>query len=418
MKKISVIGLGYVGLPIALEFSKFFKVVGYDKNKVRVNNLIKGIDTNFEFNKKKIIRSRIKFTNTVNDTKLSDFFIVTVPTPVTKQLKPDLNILTSAIKSIAPYIKRKSMVIIESTVYPGVTEEICKPILEKLSGMKSPEDFFIGYSPERINPGDKKNILSRINKVVSSQNKKSLAIIYSLYKNIIKAKVFKASSIKVAEAAKVIENAQRDINIAFINELSLIFDRLNINTSSVLKAAQTKWNFLKFSPGLVGGHCIGVDPYYLTHISKKNNYNPKVILSGREVNNKMIFYIFQKIKKIFKNKKIKINFFGTSFKENCADNRNSKSIELLSILKKNNYKLTVTDPYLIKSKIKKINGIQVKKINELKKSDLCLFTVSHKEYFKLTNKDLGKILNKNGYIFDIKNIFKNEVLRNLKNWKL
>lgn len=417
MKKISIIGLGYVGLPLAKEFSKYFNVVGYDKNLERVNELNEGIDRNFEFQKKDIKKSKIKFSNNINDIKHSDFFILTVPTPVTTNLKPDLRLLISAVKSVAPFVKKSSMVIIESTVYPGVTEDICQPILEKISKLKSPKDFYIGYSPERVNPGDKKNTVANINKVVASQNTDSKLIIYNLYKKIIKAQVFKAESIKVAEAAKVIENAQRDINIAFVNELSLIFNKLNIKTTSVLKAASTKWNFLKFNPGLVGGHCIGVDPYYLTYIAKKNKYNPRVILSGRLVNNNMVMFIFYQIKKIFKNKKITINFFGTSFKENCADIRNSKSIELLKILKKNNYKIIINDPFLIKAKLKKLNGIPIKIIKNLKKSDLCIFTVAHKEYSDFNNVNLKKLVKKNGYVFDIKNIFNDNTLKNINYWK-
>ena len=417
MKKISIIGLGYVGLPLGKEFSKYFNVVGYDKNLERVDELNKGIDRNFEFQKKDIKKSKIKFSNNINDIKYSDFFILTVPTPVTANLKPDLRLLISAVRSVAPFVKKGSMVIIESTVYPGVTEDICQPILEKISKLKSPNDFYIGYSPERVNPGDKKNTISNINKVVASQNAESKLIIYNLYKKIIKAQVFKAESIKVAEAAKVIENAQRDINIAFVNELSLIFNKLNIKTTSVLKAASTKWNFLRFNPGLVGGHCIGVDPYYLTYIAKKNKYKPRVILSGRLVNNNMVMFIFHQIKKIFKNKKISINFFGTSFKENCADIRNSKSIELLKILKKKDYKIILNDPFLIKAKLKKINGIPIKIIENLKKSDLCIFTVAHKEYSKLNNINLKKLVKKNGYVFDIKNIFNNNTLNNINYWK-
>ena len=417
MKKISIIGLGYVGLPLAKEFSKYFNVVGYDKNLERVNELNEGIDRNFEFQKKDIKKSKIKFSNNINDIKHSDFFILTVPTPVTTNLKPDLRLLISAVKSVAPFVKKSSMVIIESTVYPGVTEDICQPILEKISKLKSPKDFYIGYSPERVNPGDKKNTVANINKVVASQNTDSKLIIYNLYKKIIKAQVFKAESIKVAEAAKVIENAQRDINIAFVNELSLIFNKLNIKTTSVLKAASTKWNFLKFNPGLVGGHCIGVDPYYLTYIAKKNKYNPRVILSGRLVNNNMVMFIFYQIKKIFKNKKITINFFGTSFKENCADIRNSKSIELLKILKKNDYKIILNDPFLIKAKLKKLNGIPIKIIKNLKKSDLCIFTVAHKEYSDFNNVNLKKLVKKNGYVFDIKNIFNDNTLKNINYWK-
>ena len=417
MKKISIIGLGYVGLPLAKEFSKYFNVVGYDKNLERIDELNKGLDRNFEFKKKDIKKSKIKFTKNIADIKFSDFFILTVPTPVTANLKPDLRLLISAVRSVAPFIKKGSMVIIESTVYPGVTEDVCQPILEKISNLKSPKDFYIGYSPERVNPGDKKNTVSNINKVVASQNIDSELIIYNLYKKIIRAQVFKAESIKVAEAAKVIENAQRDLNIAFVNELSLIFNKLNIKTTSVLKAASTKWNFLRFNPGLVGGHCIGVDPYYLTYIAKKNKYNPRVILSGRSVNNNMVMFILQQIKKIFKNKKITINLFGASFKENCADIRNSKSIELLKILKKNNYKIVLNDPFLIKAKLKNLHGIPIKMIKNLKKSDLCIFTVAHKEYSKFNNINLKKLVKKNGYVFDIKNIFNDNTLNNINYWK-
>ncbi len=302
--KIAVIGLGYVGLPLALAFSKKNSVIGFDINKNRIKNLIKGIDDTGEVSKSEIlISNKIKFSNNIDDLIKSNIYIVTVPTPVDKKKRPNLNSLLAATKTVSKVLKKNDLVIYESTVFPGVTEEICGPILEKNSGLKINKDLFIGYSPERINPGDKNRKLSQIIKIVSGSNNYIKEKVSKLYSTIIKAGVHKADSIKIAEAAKVIENTQRDLNIAFINELSLIFKKLNLSTEKILKAAETKWNFIPFRPGLVGGHCIGVDPYYLTYKSKKIGYNPKIILGGRNLNDYMPLHVFRDVKTILKKKK-------------------------------------------------------------------------------------------------------------------
>ena len=296
-KKISVIGMGYVGLPLACRLSKFYDVVGFDTNKARLSSLRKKKDNNNDINPSILKRSKIKFTDNINDISNSNYFIVTVPTPVNSQKRPDLKFIKSACKLIGPKIKKGSIVIFESTVYPGLTEEVCKPILEKKSKLLSPKNFGIGYSPERINPGDKIRTIENISKIVSGQTKLICHKIYLVYKKIINASIHKASSIKVAESAKIIENAQRDLNIAYMNELSIIFNKMKIKTSEVISLASTKWNFIKFKPGLVGGHCISVDPYYLTYKSKKSGYKPRFILSGRKINDDMPKYIVSEIKK-------------------------------------------------------------------------------------------------------------------------
>jgi len=345
VNKICIIGLGYVGLPLLIEFSKYHKVIGFDTDIQRVMELRNFFDRNNEFKKSEL--KKIKNIEFTSDTKILDncnIYIVTVPTPVKKNKSPDLNPLIQSSKLIGKFLKKKDIVIYESTVFPGCTEEVCVPILEKYSKLTYNKDFFCGYSPERINFGDKKYKLTNIKKVTSGSNAKISNIIDKLYSKIIKVGTYKAESIIIAEAAKVIENTQRDLNIAFINELSIIFDKLKINTSKVLKAAGSKWNFLNFKPGLVGGHCIGVDPYYLTYKSKKVGYNPKLILSGRSINDEMPKFIFNKIKKLLK-KKNKVLFLGASFKENIPDFRNSKSLSLFKLIKKN-YQSDLVDPLI------------------------------------------------------------------------
>ena len=326
---LGIIGIGYVGLPLALEFAKKRKVIGFDINFNRVKDLKSGIDKNFEFNKKEIKKAKnLSFTNNIADLKKTNCFIITVPTPINKHKEPDLKPLSKATKIIGNILKNGNLIIYESTVYPGCIEEFCVPILEKVSNLKFNRCFFCGYSPERINPGDKKHTVSNIKKITSGSTPQISKLIDDLYNEIITVGTHKVSSIKVAEAAKIIENTQRDLNIALINELSIIFNKLNIDTQEVLEAAGSKWNFLPFKPGLVGGHCIGVDPYYLTHKAKNIGYDAKVILAGREINDKMGFYVASKFikemnKKNIKIKKAKILIMGLSFKENCADLRNS-----------------------------------------------------------------------------------------------
>lgn len=302
--KICVIGLGYVGLPLAIEFGKKFKTVGYDNDFIRVKNLNKKIDSNNEVSKKDFLKSKkILFSNKIEDIRESNFFIITVPTPVTKNKKPDLRIIIEATSIVAKKLKRNDIVVFKSTVFPGFTEDIAVPILERFSGLSFNIDFFCGYSPERINPGDKEHTLRNITKVISGSNPKTLAIIKKVYQSILISKTFSARSIKIAEAAKVIENTQRDLNVALINELTQLFAKMNLNIYDILKAASTKWNFLKFTPGLVGGHCIGVDPYYLTHKARQIGFDPRVILAGRKINDDMSkFYIKDFLKKIKKKK--------------------------------------------------------------------------------------------------------------------
>ena len=338
-KKISIIGLGYVGLPLAVSFSKYFNVIGFDINNNRIKQLKKGNDITNEINLKKKYKKTLKFTSDEKDLQKTDIFIVTVPTPINKKKTPDLSALKSASKLVGNYITYKNLVIFESTVYPGCTEEVCIPIIEKVSNLISNKDFFYGYSPERINPGDKKNTLEKVIKIVSGSNNQALRKISLIYKKIIKAGIYKAQTIKVAEAAKIIENIQRDINIAFMNEVFLIFNNLNINSKEVFKAANTKWNFLNFKPGLVGGHCIGVDPYYLAYKAKLEKCSSEILLTGRNINAKMYQYVVKNtLKKIKDRKKPTVLLLGQTFKENVPDVRNSQAVTVFDTLKKKKLK--------------------------------------------------------------------------------
>ena len=407
--KISVIGVGYVGLPLAIAFSKKFITVGFDLNNDRINELKSGYDSFNDQEKKDLTKSvRPLFTSSVKDINNSDYFIVTVPTPVNNQKKPDLKPIISATKIVGKSLKKKSIVIYESTVYPGCTEEVCVPMLEKYSGLKFNHDFYCGYSPERINVGDNKHRLENIKKIVSGSNNYSLNKINSLYLNIIKAGIYKAESIKVAEAAKVIENTQRDLNIALVNEFSLIFDKLNIQTNQVLNAAATKWNFIKFSPGLVGGHCVGVDPYYLTYKAKKVGYNPKVILSGRKINDNMSKKICEKILKLVKKNNIKKNLnlliLGYGFKENCSDTRNSKVIDLANHFLKKNVKLNIYDPLVNLKHVDKFHKrLFISKMSELKNLvDVFILAVPHDIILKNFSKIVKSQSSKKYLVYDIK----------------
>tara|TARA_B100002052_G_C15846973_1_gene583006 strand:+ start:401 stop:1675 length:1275 start_codon:yes stop_codon:yes gene_type:complete len=412
--KISVIGLGYVGLPLALAFSKKQQVIGFDINKKRVNDLNLGIDVFKDQKKKEIKRKKyLKITYKINEIISSDYFIITVPTPVKKNNSPDLKSLINSSKIVGKSIKKGSIVIYESTVYPSCTEEICVPILEKYSGLKFNKDFFCGYSPERINVGDNKHKLENITKIVSGSNIATTNKIYNLYKKIIKAKIFKASSIKVAEAAKVIENTQRDLNIAFLNELSIIFDRLDINTNDVLAAASTKWNFIKFKPGLVGGHCIGVDPFYLAHIAKKRGYLPKVILAGRDINEKMSKFVFNKTLTLMKKKKLQINkskilVLGFSFKENCSDPRNSKVQDVVKYFLSKKVSIKIYDPIVYREFLeKKYKNLFINNISNFKNYfDAIILAVPHKIFLNNYENLFKKILKKKNIIFDVKSALK------------
>jgi UDP-N-acetyl-D-galactosamine dehydrogenase len=412
--KIAIIGLGYVGLPLAIEFGKKFITIGYDIDNHRIYDLKKNIDKTKETKKIDFFRSKkLKFTNKLVEIAECNIFIVTVPTPINSNKTPDLSFLKKASKDLGKIIKKKSIVIYESTVYPGVTEDICIPIIEKISKLKLNKDFYAGYSPERINPGDKEHRLTDIVKVTSGSNKYASRLIDELYKKIIKAGTFKALSIKTAEAAKVIENTQRDLNISLMNELSIIFDKLGLDSQSVIDTAATKWNFQKFKPGLVGGHCIGVDPYYLTYKSKEIGYEPKVILAGRKINDSMATNIANRIFKKMKLKKIsfkksKVLILGYTFKENCPDTRNTKVLDLITSLQKKITNCNVYDPY-IKSQKNEININFLKKMPINDNYDILVLAVRHNEFLKISEKNLSKIMTSNKIIFDLQNVFPRKI---------
>ncbi len=414
-KKITVgiIGLGYVGLPLSIRMASKFNVLGYDVDKERINQLKRNIDNTKEVSKKELLKEKsLKFTNNIKEINECNFYIVTLPTPINKNKKPDLTILKSATKSLAKYIKKDDIIVYESTVYPGVTEEICAPIIEKYSGLKFNKDFFCGYSPERINPGDKKRKIHNIKKVVSGSTPATLKKINKVYSSIISAGTYKAESIKIAEAAKVIENTQRDLNIALINEISIIFDNLNIDVHKVLAAAKTKWNFIPFTPGLVGGHCIGVDPYYLTYLSEKLGHKPRVILSGRKTNDQMHRFVSNKVIGKLKTKKISpkksnILIMGYTFKENCPDIRNTKVKDLALYLKKFVKKVDIYDPWVNSldefKKINKINFINRIKLNSY---DGIIISVGHNEFKKIGLKKIKSYGKTKSILLDFKRIFR------------
>ena len=405
--KICIIGLGYVGLPLSLEFSKYYNVIGFDKDSERVKELNNFFDRNSEFENSDIKKSKnINFTNNENFLKDCNIYIITVPTPVKKNKIPDLNPLKKSSKLVGKFLKKKDIVIYESTVYPGCTEDFCVPILAKYSKLTYKKDFFCGYSPERINFGDNKHKLTDIKKITSGSNTKISNVIDKLYSKIIKAGTYKAESIIIAEAAKVIENTQRDLNIAYINELSIIFNKLKINTQKVLNAAASKWNFVNFKPGLVGGHCIGVDPYYLTYKSKKIGYSPKLILKGRAINDEMPEYIFQKIKKIIK-KKSKVLFLGASFKENIPDFRNSKSLDLFKLIKKY-YKADLVDPLINPKIFQESEKIKISKKISSNNYDVVIVAVKHNKIKKFGLNKIIKVSKKNVTLIDIFNLFKSK----------
>jgi UDP-N-acetyl-D-galactosamine dehydrogenase len=418
--KIAVIGLGYVGLPLAVEFAKKYKVIGFDINPKRVEELRKGIDKTLEItndqlsavlvdNAKALVNNNIGLLASceIKDIALASVYIVTVPTPIDKHKKPDLSYLISASKIIATVLKKEDIVIYESTVYPGCTEEDCVPVLEKYSGLKFNKDFFCGYSPERINPGDKINTISTIKKVTSGSNPAIARKVDELYKSIITAGTHLAPSIKVAEASKAIENAQRDVNISFVNELALIFDRMNIDTNDVLTAASTKWNFLPFKPGLVGGHCISVDPYYLAHKAESLGYHPAVILSGRKVNDEMGIFVATKVIKIMISKGIPIKnsnvlILGITFKENCPDIRNTKVVDIYKELITYGVKVDVNDPWANKIDVNIEYGIELTETLNLEQYQAIILTVAHQEYTHLKIDELNR---DNIVVFDTKSVF-------------
>jgi len=416
-KKIAIIGLGYVGIPLAVEFGKKYTTVGYDTNVNRINELSEGIDSTGEVTKRNIQSAiKLSLTSDLKNIIKCNYFIIAVPTPIDSKNKPDLRILLKATSSIGSILKKEDIVIYESTVYPGCTEEECVPILEKESGLKYNKDFFCGYSPERINPGDKEKTVTKIVKVTSGSNPEIADIVDKLYSSIIKAGTYKASSIKVAEAAKVIENCQRDINIAFVNELSIIFNKLDLDTQEVLDTAGTKWNFLPFKPGLVGGHCIGIDPYYLTYKAKSIGYKSKIIDSGRELNDSMANYIYNEIdNKLNKNKNNKFNILilGITFKENCPDIRNSKIFDIINFFKSSKYRIDVHDPYASHEEVYKTNKIKLLGLNNLKKKyyDCVIISVAHKQFIHINVENFIK--DKKSLIYDLKGIYNNKTYRRL-----
>jgi UDP-N-acetyl-D-galactosamine dehydrogenase len=412
-KNIAIVGLGYVGLPLAVEFGKYRAVIGFDINAKRISDLKAGIDITLECSPEQLkAANQLAYTNQIEDIATCEIYIVTVPTPVDKANRPDMTYLIEASQAIGGILKKDDIVVYESTVYPGATEEVCVPILEKFSGLKFNDGFFCGYSPERINPGDKVNTLATIKKITSGSTPRVAEEIDALYSTIIKAGTWKASSIKVAEAAKVIENSQRDLNIAFVNELSVIFERMGIDTLDVLEAAGSKWNFLPFRPGMVGGHCIGVDPYYLTHKAEELGYHPQVILAGRRINDNMSRYAARNIVKLMlKNRmdlsKCTVGIMGITFKENCPDIRNSKVFDLVKELQHWGANVVIADPWANSSEVKCEFGIDLGVIDAKNQVDSLVVAVGHDQYRKLSINYLRKLCRANNPVLgDIKSLYK------------
>lgn len=433
-ENISVIGLGYVGMPLAIAFAKKINVIGFDVNKEKIELYKQGIDVTNEVGNKALKETTALMTSDENELKEAKFHIIAVPTPINDDKTPDLRPIIGASRVLGRNLTKGSIVVYESTVYPGVTEEVCIPILEEESNMKCGVDFKVGYSPERINPGDKLHRLENITKVVSGMDEESLENIASIYELIIDAGVHRAESIKVAEAAKVIENSQRDINIAFVNELSMIFNKMEIDTKAVLEASGTKWNFLKFYPGLVGGHCIGVDPYYLTHKAEQTGYYSQVILSGRRINDGMGKYVGEStVKNLIKaNKQVKgakVAILGMTFKEDCPDVRNSKVIDIINELKEYGINVFVADPIADENEVKREYGIELTKFENIKNMDAVIVAVGHKEYMELNLEFIKKLYEEKPVslnsedklvLVDVKGIFdkKEAQLKNYLYWRL
>jgi UDP-N-acetyl-D-galactosamine dehydrogenase len=406
--RIAVVGLGYVGLPLAVEFGKKLPVVGFDINRERIKELESGIDHTLETSSDDLkAATNLSYTFNIDDLRQCNYFIITVPTPIDRFKRPDLTPLVKASETVGKVLSKGDIVIYESTVYPGATEEECVPVLEKFSGLKFNTDFFCGYSPERINPGDKVHTVTKIKKVTSGSTPEVAKKVDDLYKSIIVAGTHLASSIKVAEAAKVIENSQRDINIAFVNELALIFNKLEIDTHEVLQAAGTKWNFLPFTPGLVGGHCIGVDPYYLTHKAQELGYNPEIILAGRRLNDNMGFYAANRTIKLMINKGhtiagSRILVLGITFKENCPDIRNSRVIDVIAELEDFGCKVDIYDPWASASEVRHEYGVDmIPTLEGVQPYDAIVFAVSHNEFREMS---FDKLRKENTVLFDIKGV--------------
>ena len=414
---VGVVGLGYVGIPLAISFSKKYEVIGFDTNKEKIEKYRNGIDVTKEIGNNVIKSSNIKFTSDEKILERCDFIIIAVPTPIDEENKPDVKPLELASGIVGKNLKRNAIVIYESTVYPGLTEEVCLPILEKYSNMKCGRDFKIAYSPERINPGDKVNTFETITKIVSGMDEQTLDKVAELYSSVLKNGVYKASSIKVAEAAKVIENTQRDINIAFMNELSKIFHTMDIDTKEVIDAASSKWNFLKFTPGLVGGHCIGVDPFYLIEKSIDMGYQPNLLIESRNVNDSMGKYIADNVIKYLISKKNNVKkstvlVYGITFKPNVNDIRNSKVIDIINNLNDFGVKVIVTDNHVDENEVKSAYNIEINN-NYSGKVDIIIFAVDHEEYKSIKINELNDYFKNDKCIFDIKNIFnKKELLEN------
>tara|TARA_B110000027_G_C16116989_1_gene300665 strand:+ start:2441 stop:3745 length:1305 start_codon:yes stop_codon:yes gene_type:complete len=415
--KIAIIGLGYVGLPLAVEFGKNRETVGFDINDARIAELNAGIDNTLEVAPDELsLASKLSFTADLEKIRNCSIYIVTVPTPIDEANRPNLTPLRRASETVASVLKKGDVVIYESTVYPGCTEEVCVPILEAMSGLQYNADFFCGYSPERINPGDKVNTLTKIKKVTSGSDVETARLVDELYLSIIEAGTFPAASIKVAEAAKVIENTQRDLNIALVNELSVIFDRLDIDTLDVLEAAGSKWNFLPFKPGMVGGHCIGVDPYYLTHKAEMVGYNPQVILAGRRINDNMSRYVGKcVIKKMVQNRidlsSAKIAVLGVTFKENCPDIRNSKVVDLIRELESWGVDVVIADPWADPAEVNQEYGLNLVSFDDLKDLDSIVVAVGHNEFRALSATDLMELTSsRNPVVADVKGLYQRESL--------
>ena len=418
MKKIAIIGLGYVGLPLAVEFGKTREVVGFDINATRVQQLESGHDVTNECSGDELKAAKnLDYSSSLDDIRDAQIYIVTVPTPIDAAKRPNLRPLQAASKTVGSILKNGDIVIFESTVFPGATEEICVPILEQESGLRLNKDFACGYSPERINPGDKVNTLTKIKKITSGSNEETADEIDDLYRSIIAAGTWKASSIKVAEAAKVIENSQRDLNIAFVNELSVIFDRLGIDTLEVLEAAGSKWNFMPFRPGMVGGHCIGVDPYYLTHKAEEVGYHPEVLLAGRRVNDDMARYAANFIAKRMVKAgidlaKSRVGVLGFTFKDNCPDTRNTKVIDLIRELESWSITVEVADPWADPVEVRNEYGLELVDIKNLEKLSAVIIAVGHKEFREMDIAQFRKMCALDGAVFgDLKSIYDKQSLR-------
>ncbi|MEK6725569.1 MAG: nucleotide sugar dehydrogenase [Deltaproteobacteria bacterium] len=422
---VSVVGLGYVGLPVAVAFGKIDKTVGFDINAKRIQELKEGYDRTGEVTAEELKSAEIIFTDKIEELSLADFHIVAVPTPVDDAKQPDLTPMLKASETVGRALKKGDIVVYESTVYPGVTEDECVPILERVSGLKCGRDFKVGYSPERINPGDKEHTFTKIKKVVSGQDAETLEVVASVYESVVTAGVHRAASIKVAEAAKVIENTQRDLNIALMNELAIIFDRMGIDTNDVLEAAGTKWNFLKFKPGLVGGHCIGVDPYYLTHKAEKIGYIPQVILAGRRINDGMGKFIAQRTVKemIHAGHGIHgctVTVLGLTFKEDCPDLRNSKVIDIIRELQDYGINVQVHDPLADPAEAEHEYGVSLVSMEKLKPASAVVMAVAHKAFRSLPVAQLTSLMNSNPVLADVKGIYKQDALEEagVRVWRL